>query len=154
MGMNKTLKERQALAFATTTTINSGGTATLSTGGIEMGGGGPKRVRAFFLLGTLTGGATVTLQLMASDAVLGTYAAITNNTTNPTVTGVTTDDSLNCIEIRSDQLPTGKSFVKAIATETGAANAVVTILLVGDEASYEPGSDFNNATITNNVVTA
>ena len=153
MAWQETLKERQALAFATTTTINSGGTASLSTGGINMGTG-PRRARAFFLLGTLTGAAAVTIQLMASDAVLGTYSAITNNTTNPTVTGVTTDDSLNCIEIRADQMPAGKPFLKAIATETGAANAVVTILLVGDESQYKPGSEFNNATITNNVVTA
>lgn len=149
----ETLKERQSLAFGTTTTINSGGTASLSTGGINMGTG-PRRARAYFFLGTLTGGATVTIALQASDAVLGTYSAITNNTTNPLVSGITTDDSLNCIEIRADQMPSGKPFLKAIATETGGANAVVTILLVGDESQYKPGSDFNNATITNNVVVA
>jgi hypothetical protein len=67
---------------------------------------------------------------------------------------VTTDDSLSCIEIRSDQMPAGKPFLKAIATETGGQNAVVTILLVGDESQYKPGSDFSNATVTNNVVVA
>lgn len=151
MAWQETLKERQALAFVTTTTINAGGTASASTGGINMGTG-PRWARAFFVLGTLTSTASVNIALQASDAVNGTYSAITNNTVNPSVTAITTDDSLNCIEIRSDQMPAGKPFLKAIATETASQNAVVTIVLVGDESEYKPGSDFSNATITNNIV--
>lgn len=153
MAWQETLKERQANAFVTTTTINSGGTASASTGGINMGTG-PRRAVGLFVLGTLTGGATVTISLQASATVNGSYTNITNNTTNPTVTGITTDDSFNRLEIRADQMPSGKPFLRATATETGAANAVVTIILLGDESQYKPGSDFNNATITNNVVTA
>lgn len=147
----ETLKERQAVAFAPTTTINSGGTTELATPGINMGR--MRRIRGFFLLGTIANAGTVSISLQASASENSGYANMTNSTTNPTVTGITTDNSLNCLEIRADQLPDDTNWVRAYATTPSAENSVVSIVLIADEAVYKPGNQFNESTITNDVVT-
>lgn len=145
----ETLKERQALSFKTTTTINTGGTTSASTPGLLTKV--LRRFRGYFILGTLTSTAAVTISLQYSaDDV--TYTNITNTSTDPVVSGITTDDSLNCLEITADLLPTGTKYIRATATATEAQNAVVTILLIGEEASYKPGNAYNASTPTNDVV--
>ncbi len=143
-----TLKERQAVAFVTTTTLNA---SSVSTGALNMAI--VRRARAFLVCGTLTSTASVDFSLVASATAGGSFTAITAGlTTLPAVTGIVTDDSLNAIEITADLMPAGKPFLKALATETATQNAVVTVILVGDDVGYQPGSDYNTATFTNNVV--
>ncbi len=146
----ETMKEREAVAWVTTATINGGSTATSSSGYLDMGN--MRRVRAFLVCGTLTGSASVNFAIQASAASGSGFAAITTLTTNPSITGITTDDSINAIEISADLLPSGTRYIKAIATETASANAVVTIIVIADDPSYHPGSAFNTATFTNNVL--
>lgn len=151
MAFTETLKERQAIAAATVTTLNN----TSITTGNGMNMGMLRRARAFLRCGTLTGAASVDFKLQASATSGGSYSDITNNTTNPTLTAITTDDSLNALEIRADQMPAGKPWLRAIATETASANAVVDLLLIGDESGYKPAAPaFSTYTLTNDVVTA
>lgn len=150
MSFTETLKERQGLSFVTTTTINAGSTASVSTPALNMAYF--RRVRAFLVLGTLTSTASVNISLQASASSGSGFSNITVLTTNPTVTAITTDDSLNCLEIRADQLPAGTQYIRATATETASQNAVVTIVMVGDESAYKPGNQFNASTPTNDVV--
>lgn len=141
-----TLKERQAVAFVTTTTLNN---TSVSTGYLDMGN--MRRVRAFLVCGTLTSTSSINFSIQASSASGSGFAAITNLTTNPTLTAIVTDDSLNALEISSDQLPSGTRYVIAKATETASQNGVITMIMIADDADYNPGSAFNTATFTNNV---
>ena len=148
----ETLHRRQALSYAQTTTINSGSTASLNTTGISMAN--LRRLRAFFMWGTVTGGGTVTIALQASATQGGSYANISGNTTNPVMAGVTpTSNTVSALEVRADQLPAGTVWVRAIATETGAQNVVTTILVVCDEAAYKPGNQFTVTTPSPDIVT-
>lgn len=147
MAFTETMKERQAVSFVTTTTLNA---TSANTGGINMGI--LRRARAFLVCGTLTSTASIDFSLQASATQNGSYSAITGLTTLPAVTAIVTDDSLNAIEISADLMPAGKPWLRAIATETASQNGVVTMVLVGEDSGYKPGSDFNNATFTNNVV--
>jgi hypothetical protein len=149
------LTEGQAIAVAVPTTLNGTSIDTLVGGnGMNMGGGGPKRVRAILNVGAVTGGGSLNFSIQASATKNGTYAAITNLTTNPTLTGITTANQPNALEIRADQLPAGKPWVKAIVTETGNQNVLASITLTGDCCQYDPGSQFDTVTWTNNVVAA
>lgn len=153
----ETLKERQALAQAVPTTINSGATASINTGnGLNMAI--LRRARAILNVGAITGGGSLNFSLQASATSGGSYSAITNSTTNPTLTGITTANQPNALEIRADQMPTGKPWLRAIVTETGGQNCLVAIDLIGDESEYKPANaqtpSLQTVTYTNDVVTA
>lgn len=143
------LKEGQCVAGASIATLNNSST---SSSGLDMRSG-PGRVRGILHCGTLTGAASVDFKAQASATLAGTYTDITAATTSPAITGIVTDDSWNSIEIRRDQMPTGKPFLKFKATETATANAVVDIIVIGDCADYSPLSDYDTVTWTNNIVT-
>ncbi len=150
MAWQETLNERQALAMGTPATLNGTSCTTL---GIWMGG--LRRARAYCNIGAITSSGSINFSLQASATATGVYTAITNNTTNPTITGIVTANALNCIEIRADQMPPGKPYLRAIATETASQNVVCDVILIGDESEYKPGNQYNNAgTLTNNVVVA
>lgn len=150
MSVTEQLKERQAVAFAQAQTLSN---SSADTGnGINMGV--LRRARAFLITGTLTSTASLNFSLQASATSGGSYAAITNNTTNPTLTALTTDNGLFALEIRADQMPSGKPWLKAIVTETETQNAVIALILIGDDSGYKPGNAFGTATFTQNVVTA
>lgn len=149
----ETLTEGQSCAVGTTgpTVLNSTGLATL---GVNMGTG-PKRCRVFFSFGSVNGSSLLTLQIRASATAIGGYAAITNNTTNPSLTGVLgVAGEMVSLEIRADQLPTGKPFVQGYALETGGQNVTVDIILVADCSEYSPGNAFDNVTWVSKAVTA
>ena len=146
------LTEGQAIAAANITTINSGGTASVSSSAINMGI--MRRARAFFHLGSVTGGGAVTIALQSSATEAGSYANITLTGTAVVITGVNTANSMNAIEIRADQMPDGQPWLKAKATETGGHNVVVDIIVVADCASYSPGNAEDSVSWTNNVVGA
>jgi hypothetical protein len=145
------LKEGQAIAGVTATpagaTLNN---SALYTSAINMAN--MQRARAFFLTNTLTSTASLNLSLQASATESGSYTNITLTTTAVVITAMTTDNAFNAIEIRADQMPTGKPWLRAYAVETASQNAVVTMLLVGDCARYSPGNQEDSVTWTNNVV--
>lgn len=148
----ETLNERQAIAVCIPGTINN---SSKNTGnGINMAI--LRRARAFLNVGANAGSLNFSLQASATSG--GSYSAITNNTTNPTLTGITTASTTNCLEIRADQMPTGKPWLRAIVTEVNSADVVVDLILIGDESEYKPANSqtpaLTTATLTNNVVTA
>ncbi len=146
------LKEGQAVAGANITTLNSGGTATLLTSALDMSN--LRRARAFLHTGTLTGAASLTFALQASATSGGAYTNITLTTQAVVLTTLTGDDAWYAIEIRADQMPAGKPWLKALITNTAAADAVVDVFLIGDCASYSPGNQEDTVTWTQNVVGA
>lgn len=152
----ETLTERTAFALGATTTLNSGGTATLNTGnGMNMAI--IRRAMAKLILGTVTGGGSITFVLQASATSGGSFSTITAATTSPTLTATTTN-GLYTLEIRADQMPNGKPWLRALATETGGQNVVTTIELTGDESAYKPTNNqtpaLSTTVPTTQVVTA
>ncbi len=146
----ETLKERTAIAPGATVggTVNS---TSILTSALNMGV--IRRARAILFIGTIPGGGVINFSLQASATAAGTYAAITNLTTNPTLTTVLA--GISALEIRADQMPAGKPFLKAIVTETGGQTVPVDIILLGDESAYKPGSQFSTGTaLINDVVSA
>ncbi len=145
------LKEGQAVAGVTATpagaTLNN---TSLYTSAINMSL--MRRARAFFLTNTLTSSASLNLSLQASATQSGVYTDITCTTTAVIITAMTTDNAFNAIEISADNMPNGKPWLRANATETASQNAVVAILLVADCASQSPGNHNDTVTWTNNVV--
>jgi hypothetical protein len=134
------LGERQALAQANITTINSGGTASINTGnGLNMGE--LARARAFFHSGGTVGG-SVTCKLQASATSGGSYTDISG----AAATAITGTHKLETIEIRADQMPAGKPWLRALAQETGGADCIMDLLLIGDEAKHAPGSQWGTTT--------
>lgn len=137
----ETLTERQALASANITTINSGGTATITTGnGINMGI--LRRARAFIKIGTVTSTPSITFSLTVSATSGGSFTAVTGLTTLPSITIATpVAGQVYTIEISSDRLaPAGKFWLRAEATETAGNNCVAELLLIGDESAYKPAN--------------
>ncbi len=143
------LTEGQALAGVTITTLYN---SSVLTSALDMSL--IRRARLLLLCGTLTAGASVNVKAQASATAGGSYTDIDTPTTDPAITGITTDDSLNTIEIRADQMPTGKSFLKFLITETATQNAVVAAIVVGDCGSYGPNNDNDTFVPTNAVVAA
>jgi hypothetical protein len=144
------LKEGQAIAGADITTLNSGGTASVLTSAINMAN--MRRARAFLHCGSLAGASSIDFRLQASATEGGAYTNITLTTTAVALTAITTDNSWNAIEIRADQMPAGKPWLKAYVENTAAADAVVDVFIVGDCAQYSPGNQEDSVTWTNNVV--
>jgi hypothetical protein len=153
MSFTEQMTQRQAIAVANPQTINSGGTATITTGnGINMAV--LRRARGILNLGAVTGGGTVTFKLRASATSGGSFSDITTLTTNPTITGITTANQPNALEIRADEMPAGKPWLRAEATETGGQNVVADLILIGDDSSYKPGNAYDTVTWTNNQISA
>lgn len=142
------ITQRQAIAVAVPNTINSGGTASLTTQWMDARN--LRRFRALLNLGAVAGGGAVTFKLQAAVDNAGTSSADIGG--NATITGITTANQPNSLEIRADQLPAGKNWVRAVATETGGQNVVADLILIGDDAGYKPGNQSDRVTWTNNVV--
>ena len=147
------LKEGQAIAGVTATpggqTLSNSNVVTSAINMANM-----RRARAFLFTSTLTGAASLNFGLQASATEAGSYADITLTTTAVQITGITTDNSYNAIEIRADQMPAGKPWLIAKVTETATANAVCCMFIVADCASYSPGNQEDSVTWTNNMVGA
>lgn len=141
------LTEGQALAGVTVTTLNN---SSVLTSALDMKL--VRRARCILNCGTLTGAASVNVKAQASATAGGSYTDIDTPTTDPAITGITTDDSWSTIEVRADQMPSGKPFLKFLITETATANAVVQAVVVGDCGSYGPNNANNTLTLTNSVV--
>ncbi len=129
-------------------TLNSGGTASASAGGIDMS----KFHRAFFIveIGTVVSGGSINLQLVQSaSSNLGSPSNVAGS--NTSMTGLTTANKQYTLEVRADQVTA--QYVGLTATETGGHNVSVTVVGYGDEAIHKPGSAQNDASVvTQNVV--
>lgn len=144
MSFTEQLKERQAIAVIKPQTLNN--SEANSGNGMDMRI--MRRARAILMTNTLSSTASINFVLKASDAVGGTYAAITG----AEILTITTDNGNFAIEIRADQMPAGKPYLRMYLTETATQDAVVAGILIGDEAAYKPGSANNVATFTTQVV--
>ncbi len=137
-------------------TINSSGTATVTTGAIDMS----KFHRAFFLveIGTVVAGGTVTLNLIesASSNLSSSQNPQSVGLSTVQLTGLSTSGKQYTFEIRADQLDTGYRYVGLQATETSAGghNVNVTIVGFGDEALQKPGKAQNDTSVATQNVAA
>jgi len=137
-------------------TINSGGTATVTTGAIDLS----KFHRAFFLveIGTVTAGGTVTLNLIesASNTLSSSQNPQGVGLSTVQLTGLSTSSKQYSFEIRADQLDAGYRYVGLQATETsvGGHNVNITIVGFGDEALQKPGKAQNDTSVATQNVAA
>jgi hypothetical protein len=146
--MSETITQRLGITTPVSNqTINSGGTATVTTGSVDM----QKFHRAFFLveIGTVVSGGTVTLQLIESASANLSSAQAPQTVSNISLTGLNTSNKQYSFEIRADQLDAGYRYVGLQATETsgsGGHNVAITIVGFGDEANHKPGNANNDST--------
>ncbi len=150
--MSETITQRLGIAASVNNaTINAGGTATVTTGSVDM----QKFHRAFFLaeIGTVVAGGTVTLQLIES-ASSNLSSPQNCPGANTSLTGLNTSNKQYSFEVRADQLDAGYRYVGLQATETSSGhNVAITVVGFGDEASHKPGNAANDASVvTQNVV--
>jgi hypothetical protein len=131
-------------------TINSGGTATVTAGPVDMS----KFHRAFFIvdIGTVVSGGNVTLQLIESNNSNLTSSSNCQGS-NTSITGLTTSNQQYTLEIRADQMT--KRYLGLQATETsggGGHNVAITIVGFGDEAGHKPGNVSNDTSVASQKV--
>lgn len=122
------------------------GTATANSGSVDMS----KFHRALFLFETgVFGGTSPTLSAVLQIQESADNSTWSNNATIPSAT-VTTASSQATLEIRADQLGTGKRYVRLQAVCTiGGTSPTIPIAIVGfgDEAAHKPGSASNDASV-------
>jgi hypothetical protein len=151
--MSEQITQRLGIAAPVSNqTINSGGTATVTTGSVDM----QKFHRAFFLveIGTVTAGGTVTLQLIESASANLSSPQAPQSVANTSLTGLNTSNKQYSFEIRADQLDAGYRYVGLQATETGGHNVAVTVVGFGDEANHKPGNANNDSSVASQSVAA
>ena len=127
--------------------------ATLNTDGIDM----QKSGKAFFVLslGAVTAGGSISawLQESADNSTWtpnGQAGAFSNSGgANVSQTGLTTANQETTFEVRTDQLTTGKRYVRLQIKETAGFNVNVAVVSFGDEGNHKP----NNANNGGNVST-
>jgi hypothetical protein len=108
--------------------------------------------RALFIveIGTVTGGGSITAQLVES--VNANLSSATNLAgSNTSQSGLTTSNRQYTFEARADQM--SKRYLGIKLTETGSQNVVVCAVAYGDEANHKPGNAVNDSSVaTQNVV--
>jgi hypothetical protein len=131
--------------------------ARLNSDGIDM----QQSERAFFVLsiGAVVAGGSISAWLQES-ADNSTWTA--NDTAgafansggfNVSQTGLTTANKETTFEVRTDQLTTGKRYVRLQIKETGVQNVNVTVAAWGDDGRHKPNNANNAANVaTQNVV--
>jgi hypothetical protein len=152
---NETITQRLALgAGIAPQTLNN---ARLNSDAVDL----QLSKRAFFILsiGSVTGGGSISAWLQESAdnstwTANDTAGAFSNSGgNNVSQTGLTTSNKEYTFEVRTDQLTTGKRYVRLQIKETGSQNVLVTVAAFGDEANNKPGSANNaSAVTTQNVV--
>jgi hypothetical protein len=129
--------------LTTTTTVNSG-SVDLSI-----------FHRALFLFETgVFGGTSPTLSAVLQIQESPDGSTWSNNAIIPSAT-VTTASSQATLEIRADQLGTGKRYVRlqAVCTIGGTSPTIpVAVVGFGDEAAHKPGSAQNDASVVSQTV--
>jgi len=132
--------------------INNG---RLNSDGVDLS----KFKRAFFVLsiGANAGSISAWLQESADNSAWtanDTAGAFSNSGgNNVSQTGLTTANKEYTFEVRTDQLTTGKRYVRLQIKEVNSANVNVCVVCYGDEADAKPGNANNaSAVTTQNVV--
>jgi hypothetical protein len=152
---NETITQRLALGNGVPPQVLNN--AILNSDGVDL----QKSKRAFFILsvGAVTGGGSISAWLQESAdnstwTANGQAGAFGNSGgSNVSQTGITTANTEYTFEVRTDQLTTGKRYVRLQIKETGSQNVYVTVAAYGDEANNKPGNANNAANVnTQNVV--
>jgi hypothetical protein len=145
MLMEQMTQELAVMNGVSPQTLNSGGTARASTGGIDMS----KCKRAFFHLyiGAVTAGSiSAWLQESSdnfnSDVPANDAASSFSNSSglNVSITGQTTSNSIITFEVRADQLTTGKQYARLQVKETAGSNTIVCVAALGGDAALRPAN--------------
>jgi len=127
------------------------GTATANSGSVDMS----KFHRALFLFETgAFGGTSPTLSAVLQIQESPDNSTWSNNATIPNAT-VTTASSQATLEIRADQVGTGKRYVRlqAVCTIGGTSPTIpIAVIGFGDEANHKPGSEQNDTSVVSQTV--
>ena len=126
-------------------------TTTLNSGKVDMS----IFHRALFLFETgVFGGTSPTLSAVLQIQESPDGSTWTNNAIVPSAT-VTTASNQATLEIRADQLGSGKRYVRlqAVCTVGGTSPTIpVAVVGFGDEAAHKPGSAQNDASVVSQTV--
>ena len=139
------LTQRLGIAAAVNpqTLNNSNATA----GGVDMSLF--RRALAIVEIGTVTGGGSITAQLVESNSA--NMSGATNLGGSNTSLTLTTSNKQYTLEARADQMT--KRYLGVKLTETGSQNVVVCGIIFGDECAHKPGNANNDSSVvTQNVV--
>jgi hypothetical protein len=130
----------------------------LNSDGIDLDGtGGSKRIFFILSIGANAGSISAWLQESADNSswtANDTAGAFANSgAANVSQTGLTTANKIYTFEVRSDQLTTGKRYVRLQIKEVNSANVNVCVVAFGDDADHKPNNANNGANVaTQNVV--
>jgi hypothetical protein len=116
-----------------------------STGGLDM----TRFHRAMFIvdIGSITNGGSVTAKLQESaDNTSFTDVA------SGSATAVTSSSKVITLEIRNDQLSSGKRYCRVNVAETAGQAAVCTCIPLGGEAVQKPASNNDHTSVTQRLV--
>lgn len=127
------------------------GAGTDTTGSIDMS----KCHRAIFImsLGDMVSSSTVDMKLQesADDSTWTDVSGGSGNSITQLTEAGSDDNKVVTLEIRGDQLGTGKRYVRAHVT-VGTAASELSVIALGMDPVYHPGSDHNNAAVDEQVV--
>lgn len=129
-------------------TLNNG---RLSSDGIDLS----KASRAIFILsiGAVVSGGSINWYLQESadnsswtaNDTAGAFSKSQGN--NTSATGLTTANKLETIEVRADQLTSGKRYVRLQIKETGSQNVLVAVVAYSDDGRQKPNNANNGANV-------
>ena len=91
---------------------------------------------------------TIDFELQASATSGGTYAAITGKQATQLAAHATNNDNVQlAINLKAEEMPTGKRYVKARAITGGATGGPAAVVVLGMRPKYAPGSDDDLASV-------
>jgi hypothetical protein len=126
-------------------------TSTVNSGSVDMA----EFHRSLFLFETgAFGGTSPTLSAALQIQESADNSTWSNNVTIPSAT-VTQASKQATLEIRADQLGTGKRYVRLqVVCTIGGTSPTIPVAIVGwgDEATHKPGSAFNDASVVSQTV--
>src|SRR5207249_4767922 len=104
-------------------------------------------------ISAVVNGGSVTCTIEESATVGGAYTTVSNNSiVSVTATAVASASKVLTLEIRADQLGSGKQFARCKATETGGQNVTLTIIPLAGEANQKPASAQDHTSVTQRLV--
>jgi hypothetical protein len=124
---------------------NAAANAASSTGNFAMSSF--RRCMAKLITGVLPSGATINCVFQSSNVAGGTYT----NVANAAVINASNSNSEYTMEIRSDELPTGNSYLRANAT-VGTTTANYALEIWGGESGYKPANQFDAGDVISRTV--
>jgi hypothetical protein len=116
-----------------------------SSGGLDMS----KFRRVLFIvnIGAVTNGGSVTAKLQESSD-----NSSFSDVSSGSATAVTSSSKVITLEMRSDQLSSGKRYVRVNVAETAGQNAVCACIPLGADAVQKPASANDHAVVTQRLV--